>query len=163
MLKGGVKVEKSLHQETVSVKYNGKEKWHNKKTGEVLDVHRIQESSTQDNFFMKIWKLNMMKALEQIGNKKVDVLNYIIDNMNRENRIIATQKEIAEKVGCSRQTVSTVVSQLRKSGYITTETREIQLSPSIMFKGGHEERMAVLFDFEQRKKEYQQKKEKADK
>jgi redox-regulated HSP33 family molecular chaperone len=150
---GGVKVKETLHQDTISVKFNGKERIKNETTGEIMDVMRVKEASTQDNFFMKVWKLNMMKALEKIGNKKIDVLNYILENMDHENKIIATQQEIADKVGCSRQTVSTVVGQLRESGYIMTETREIQISPDIIFKGGHDQRMNVLIEYEQRKKE----------
>jgi DNA-binding MarR family transcriptional regulator len=152
-------VKKTLDQDTVSVRFNGTSKWVNKETGEIKEVYELKESSTQDNFFMKVWKLNMMKALEKIGNKKIDVLNYILENMDYENKIIATQQEIADEVGCSRQTVSTVVGQLRESGYIMTETREIQLSPDIIFKGKHDQRMTVLIDYEQRRK----KKQKADK
>lgn len=154
-------MKKTLHQDTISVKFNGKSKWVNQETGEIKEVYELEESSTQDNFFMKVWKLNMMKALEKIGNKKIDVLNYILENMDYENKIIATQQEIADEVGCSRQTVSTVVGQLRESGYIDTETRQIQLSPDIVFKGKHDQRMTVLIDYEQRRKKKQ--KQKADK
>ena len=71
--------------------------WVNRETGEVRYVREIDVKTT-DKDFDKIWLTLMMSALDIIGNKKIDVLKYFVENRNRsDNLIFATQDTISEK------------------------------------------------------------------
>jgi len=147
------KVKKSkLPAKTTSyAKFKGKKKMIvDPETGEKEDVYTISEKSTMDNYFTKVWLTNILQALDMIGNKKIDVVNYILENRNESNnRLVATQKEIAEAVGCTRQTVSKVIVALRNSDFVRTKPGIVYINPNMAFRGGHKKRMYILHEYEQ--------------
>jgi len=95
--------------------------------------------------FEKIWLTSVMEALEQVGNKKFSVAQYILKNRDRNtNYLIQTQREIAEKCGVSLQTVSTTLKALEAADLIVGKSGIYQVNPEKLSYGGHNKRMAIL-------------------
>lgn len=117
-------------------------------TGETEDVQVIEHESTMDTNFSKIWIGHIVQALDLLGNAKIKVISYILENMNYENLLDMTQAEIGEEVGVSRRTVSEVVITLREAGFITTKPGRIYFNPEVVFRGGHAKRMFILHKYE---------------
>lgn len=105
--------------------------------------------SEKDFNFQKIWVHHLLSALDAIGNQKVKILMWLIDNKNNENIVIATQQRIAEETKCVRQTVASTLQLLVDAGAMTLIHPAVyQLNPDLIFKGQSEDRATILLEYE---------------
>ena len=76
------------------VKIVGTEQYINQRTGEIqeMQVINIQE---RDFNFHKIWLEHILTSIDLIGNQKTKLAFWIMNNLDKENRLIMTQREIA--------------------------------------------------------------------
>jgi len=102
--------------------------------------------------FDKIWLSTVMEALEQVGNKKMKVASYILNNRDKAtNYLIKTQREIAEECSVSLQTVSSTLKALESADMLVGKSGVYQINPDKIAKGGHNKRMAILRIYRQNK------------
>ena len=74
-------------------------------TGEIYPV-QINTVEDRDFNFHKVWLQNFIMSLDSIANQKLKLAFWIIENLNKENMLVMTQRKIAEKTGISLRTVS---------------------------------------------------------
>lgn len=118
-------------------------------SAEVIDEEWEEE---YDINFDKIWLSSVMEALEQVGNKKIKVANYILNQRDKStNYLIATQREIAEKCNVSLQTVSSTLKALESADLLVGKSGIYQINPDRIAKGHHNKRMAILRIYRQNK------------
>lgn len=130
--------------------------WVNKKTGETRETMQAEFDMTgskekrQDPFVIAVMSY-LVRMTDIIGNKKMQVVNYILDNMNLKggsaNALIITQKELAEKANVSRQTVSTTLNKLEEANLVKKRTGAIMLHPKIAMMGGKGKEKALMIEF----------------
>ncbi len=109
-------------------------------------------SEEVDINFDKIWLASVMEALEQVGNKKFSVAQYILKNRDRNtNYLIQTQREIAENCKVSLQTVSTTLRALEAADLIVGKSGIYQVNPDKLAYGENSKRMAILRVYRQNK------------
>ncbi|PWM27373.1 MAG: replication/maintenance protein [Clostridiales bacterium] len=133
-------------QQTTSkkVKYVGTEQFINVNTGEVEDfaVTGIEE---RDFNFHKVWMRNFISTLDIVGNQKTKLCFWIIDNLNKENQLIYTYRQIAEKTGMSLETVRVTMNILIESNFLRRQNQGCYIvNPDIVFKGTRPGRLNVL-------------------
>ncbi len=87
---------------------------------------------------------DMLEVLEQIGNKKIQVLEYLIDNMNNNNEINLSQREVAEETGISLQTINITFKALVKANLIKKIKRKYVLNTTIISAFGSSKKNAML-------------------
>jgi len=122
----------------------------NPETGELeeLDVKIIEQefnNDDKDNGFMKIWLGHVMSALDEIGNKKMEVVKFMLEKMNKNMNMLAmTQQEIADEVGVSSRTVNRTIKALERSDFITAKTGVYVINPNAIIRGTKEKRLNVL-------------------
>ena len=115
----------------------------------IIDEEWDEES---DINWDKIWLGQVMEALEQVGNKKIKVANYILKNRDKNtNYLIQTQREIAETCGVSLQTVSSTLQALEKANLIVGKSGIYQVNPDKIAYDKHSKRMAILRIYRQNK------------
>ena len=78
---------------------------------------------------------SVIQMIETIGNKKMQVVKYILQNMDSNNKLSETVREIAKGSKCSLQTVQETLVLLEKCGIIARKTGTVMLSPKIAHKG----------------------------
>jgi DNA-binding Lrp family transcriptional regulator len=118
-------------------------------TGEIIDVQTVYQESSDTNF-EKIWLAHLLVGLEELGNKKIRILSYLFRNRIVSHNIVTkTLQEIATETGISYPTVHDTIKILEKNGLITRKTGIIYLAPSMIFRGTHDNRMRILFEFRQ--------------
>lgn len=78
---------------------------------------------------------SIINMIESIGNKKMQVVKYILQNMDSNNKLSETVREIAKGSNCSLQTVQETLSLLEKCGVIARKTGTVMLSPKLVHKG----------------------------
>lgn len=125
----------------------GKADYINSNTGEVETFNVIEEKD-QDFNFEKIWLGHLLTSLDIIGNKKMLVLNWLLANKDSENKIIGTQRVIAEKAKVSLPVVNETIKALVNANAIKKmQTGVFMLNPELVFKGRHSKRMNILLRY----------------
>lgn len=129
------------------VKFLGTKEFIDPETGE---VHKMQVTDIEerDANFHKIWLGHMLESLDMIGNQKIRVAMFILNNTNSDNEFIMTYRVIAEKTGISLQTITETMKVLQESNFIKKiRNGYYRLNPDIVFKGGKENRLDVLIRY----------------
>ena len=118
-------------------------------TGEKVSVVEAV-SQTQDVNWHKLWITHLISALDIVGNKKMKVVNYILDNLDwNSNVLIKTQQEIAKEAGIGFNTVNTTIKMLVDKKFLKVKTGVIMLNPDIIAYGSHNKRAHLLITFEE--------------
>lgn len=129
-------------------KYTGREVWVNQTTGEIREVDAFERSVGRQEAFMITYLAEIINMIETIGNKKMQVVKYILTNMCKTNNtLIITTRELAEKCDVGHNTVIDTLKLLENSGIIERRTGAIMVSPKLMnnWKGGKEATMMVKY------------------
>lgn len=130
----------------------------------LVDVETGQEYPVQLNViedrdfnFHKVWLQNLIMSMDSIANQKLKLAFWIIDNLNKENMLVMTQRKIAEKSGISLKTVSTTMKMLCEPKNENGEecipflqkinSGAYRVNPNVLFKGSHSNRMGVCFEY----------------
>ena len=131
--------------------YVGTKKVYDEEGNEIL-LDMIHKKN--DNLDRKGWRRvilgDLLTVIDSIGNKKIKVLEYLIDNMNGSNEIDLTQREVAGGLKISIQTVSTTFKELEKANLIKKIKRKYVLNTQIVSAYGSKEKNSYLclnYDF----------------
>lgn len=130
------------------MKYTGTEVWVNTRTGEKRAVDEFERPVGRGEQFAITYLAEIINMIDTLGNKKMQVVKYILKNMCKSNNIlIATQREIAEATGLSTKTVNETIKLLSDSGIITCRVGSIMLSPHFCnnWRAGKEATMMVRY------------------
>lgn len=132
------------------VKVIGSEEYINSRTGEVetFNVIRIED---RDFNFHKIWLAHVLDAIDELGNAKIKVLTYLLENrQHASNMVVRSYEEIARHTGTSVSTVVRTVKCLEKYDILRRKkgtTGILFLNPNVIFKGPLGNRLRVLLDY----------------
>ena len=116
-----------------NTKYTGKEIWVNQKTGEVREFDTFERAVGRKESFMIAYLGEIINMIETLGNKKMQVVKYILANMCKTNNtLIITTRELAEACKVGLNTVIDTLKMLEESGIIERRTGAIMVSPQLM-------------------------------
>ena len=118
---------------------------------EEMQVISIEE---RDANFHKIWLTHLISGIELIGNQKIKLAFWIIENLDSENKLVMTQRTISEKTKISLQTVSKTIKALVECDFlIKINSGAYRVNPDMLWKGGKDARLNVLFQYTNEKQE----------
>ena len=104
----------------MSTKIIGTQEYINSSTGEIHQFDLVEKK--MDIMSKKGWRRTNLKALMEIlalvGNKKIEVFNLLIQNINGRNQVELTQREVSKILNIDLKTVSTTFVELTASGLI---------------------------------------------
>lgn len=131
---------------------NHVETWINQDTGEVRQVVPT-EIKAVDKGFDKVWLGMILAVLGLFGNKRIDVVRYIVENRSRtENTITVSQKKISNDTGVSIQTVNQTIKQLENADFLhRVVPGHYRINPAVIWRGSHMGRMAIMAKFSEEK------------
>lgn len=116
-------------------------------TGESIACEVVSIEDRDFNFH-KVWLGHIIQALDAVGNQKIKVITFLLDNMSKDNLIILSQREIAEKSNVSVAIVNQTVKALKEADFIVEVKRGLyQINPSAVFKGSHNGRLNVMYQY----------------
>lgn len=134
-----------------NVKIVGTETYIKRSTGELeeMQVMRIEE---RDANFHKLWLEHILHTMDLIGNQKTKLAFWLLDNLDKENKITMTYRQIASKSGMSYQTVYRTMNTLIESDFLVKiNGGAYRINPNILFKGGKTDRLNVLLQYRDEK------------
>ena len=115
-------------------------------TGEVKEVDVLFKEIPRTGFAIT-YLSSIIQMIESIGNKKMQVVKYVLQNMDSNNKLSETVREIAKGVGCSIQTVQETLSLLQSVGIIARKTGTVMLSPKLVHKGNAKRERFLMTKF----------------
>ena len=131
------------------IKIVGTETYINQATGELQEMQVVNIEDRDFNFH-KLWISHIINSLDLIGNQKVKLAFWIIENLNKENQLIMTYRQISEKSGISLDTVRRTITALIDSNFLVRiNNGAYQVNPDVIFKGTRSGRLNVLYQYNQ--------------
>ena len=73
--------------------------------------------------------------IEKLGNKKIQVLSYLLDNKDANNSLNTSIRKIAAATDSSTKTVNDTIQILKDAGLLKREGTVYMISPDLMIKG----------------------------
>lgn len=105
-------------------------------TGEVHDVPVILHFDKTNKDFEMIFYGHLLDVLNDLGNKKIQVLQYIIKNRSKsENTFIGTVRDISTALNISIPTVHSTLVLLEDKGVIKRKTGVIYIDADLICDG----------------------------
>lgn len=141
-------IEVGRQQTTKKVKFVGTEQFINVSTGEVeeFNVSNVEE---RDFNFHKVWMRNFIATLDIVGNQKTKLCFWIIDNLNKENQLLFTYRQIASATNISLETVRVTMNILLESDFLRRVNQGCYIvNPDIIFKGTRNGRLNILNQYQ---------------
>lgn len=129
------------------VRVIGTQKYLNTDTNEVCEMQVIDIEERDANFH-KLWLGHIIQSIDLIGNQKTKLAFWILDNLDYENKLTMTYRQIADKSNMSYQTVYRTMKALVESNFlIKINGGAYRVNPDVIFKGGKTARLNVLFKY----------------
>ena len=136
-------------QTTKKQKFIGYKTLVDPETGETYPM-QMNVLEERDFNFHKIWFQHLVNSLDGISNQRLRLAFWIIDNLDRENKLTMTQRAMAEKSGMSLDTVSKTLKALQEGKppfLVKINSGAYRVNPDVIFKGSHSNRMGVCYKY----------------
>ena len=98
----------------------GPDVWINQRTGEIVEAQTLTKEvrGDVDVGFHKLWIGHILETIDEVGNAKVKVLFWLMRNMDANNMVKATVRQIAERSQVGEATVKRLMAALRKADVV---------------------------------------------
>lgn len=137
-----------LKQEN-KVIHRGLKRYQDLDTGEIIEANEVIKK-VERNGFMITYLSAIINLIDSLGNKKMQVVKYILKNMEKSNNtLIITTRELAEKSKVTQKTVVTTLKTLEDAGIIKRKTGAIMIHSDLIHKGSANKEKALLTRFEE--------------
>lgn len=121
-------------------------RYKDEQTGEVFEVPVMNHQKGKNNFEM-IFYGHFLEILNDLGNKKIQVLQHIVKNRSKsENIFIGTQRDIANALGINVMTVNKTLVILEDKGVIKTKTGVIYIDDDLICDGRFKDRIMHVYN-----------------
>jgi len=126
------------------IKVIGTQEYINASTGELVEM-QVTDIEERDFNFHKLWLRNFIATLDIIGNQKTKLCFWIIDHLDRENKLCFTQRQIADMSGVGIKTVNLTMQILTKADFLRKVNQSVMMiNPNIIYKGRRQSRVNML-------------------
>ena len=117
-------------------------------TGEIKEVDVVIKPTSRHNFYITYLSA-IVQTIDSVGNQKMKVVKYILQNMDSNNKLVETTNEIAKKSGVSKGTVVETLKLLEKADIIARKTGCVMLSPKFAHKGNIQKERYLMTKFQE--------------
>ena len=114
--------------------------------GDIINADVVIKEIPRTGFSIT-YLATIISLIDNIGNKKMQVVKYILQNMNPQNMLIETVREISKKSGCSPQTVNQTLQLLERCGIVARKSGCVMLTPKLIHKGNAQKEKYLLMKF----------------
>lgn len=116
-------------------------------TGEIIEVPLVEKSIAENKNFDMILYGIFLNLLDEIGNKKIKVLKYLVSNRIKINNLVPySVQELADGCGVSYKTAWSTVQTLESAGVIRRKTGKIYIDHSLIMDGRYKKGIMTVFN-----------------
>lgn len=107
-------------QRGVTTKFFGRRLVKDLESGEVIELEYAEKSVKRGlkRGWQRVYLEDFMEILTSFANKKVEVVEFILNNLNSENQLTLTYRDITERSDVSYKTVADTFKELQKMDFI---------------------------------------------
>lgn len=138
-------------QTTKKQKFVGYKNLVDPETGESYPM-QMNVLEDRDFNFHKVWLQHLVNSLDGVSNQRLRLAFWIIDNLDKENKLTMTQRAIAEKSGMSLNTVTKTMRALQEGNppfLVKINSGAYRVNPDVIWKGSHSNRMGICYEYRQ--------------
>ena len=142
-------------------KFVGVKNYIDAETGEVVPM-QVNKLEDRDFNFHKVWLQHLVNSLDGISNQRLRLAFWIIDHLDQENKLVMTQRAIADKSGMSLNTVTRTMKSLQEGDppfLQKINSGAYRVNPDVIWKGSYSNRMGVIYEYNTTQAERPPKKE----
>lgn len=99
--------------------------------------------------FEVVYCSELFEVMRDLGNKKIEVLAFILDHKDGNNQLNYTNTQLSKAIQVSRPTVIETLKVLECAGLITRKNSVIMVSPHLMVKGNQIREAYLMRKFEE--------------
>ena len=140
------------YSDNANIKYISKTTKYCDETGE----HEMTETDVYKRYyggphFYRVWLSDLLYHLNLISNsRQMDVLFYILDNVNSDNLFIGTNRAIADATKASTKTVNTIIKKMVDNELMKVKQRGVYMvNPTLLMKGDNVKKHKMTIVYEQ--------------
>lgn len=144
------------YSENAKIKYISKSTKYVDESGE----HEMTETEVYKKYyggphFYRVWLSDLLYHLNLISNsRQMDVLFYILDNVNSDNLFIGTNRAIAEATKASTKTVNIIIKKMIDADLMSMKQRGVYMvKPTLLMKGDNVRKHRLTIEYENIKRE----------
>ena len=127
----------------------GISRWQNLETGEIIDATEITKKIGRQGF-MITYLSAIINLIEVLGNKKMQVVKYLLNNMEKANNtLIITTRELADKSKVGHNTVLETLKILESAGIIKRRTGAIMVNSNLIHRGNERKEQTLIARFQE--------------
>lgn len=130
----------------VTTEYKGKRRVKDLDTGEIFEIDYIKK--TTDRRLKGGWKRvylgDFLEVLLEIGNTKIKVFEFVLNNVDSNNKLTMSIRQVSEKVGISYKTTHETFKKLAEKGLIRKYGTAWVVMPSFVSTFGSDAKNARL-------------------
>lgn len=107
----------------------------------------------RDFNFHKVWLQHLVNSLDGISNQRLRLAFWIIDNLDKENQLVMTQRAIAAGSGMSLNTVTRTMKALQEGDppfLQKINSGAYRVNPDVIWKGSYSNRMGVIYKYQEK-------------
>lgn len=107
----------------------------------------------RDTNFYKVFLEEFTRCIEKIGNQKIKVFCWVLNNIGKNNQFSYTYRQIADKTNTSYSVVAETMRTLLDIDFFRKEGKILVINPDILFKGTYRRRKGVLRQYNEADRE----------
>ncbi len=136
----------------VKTSFLGRREVIDKATGEVIELEYIEKKVSHDlkRGWRRVYMENFMELLTGLyaQARKIDVIEFILDNLNSENQLTMSQTEVIKRTGVSRPIVVDTYKYLIKNDFMKKRGTVFIVNPKYVCAFGSDRKNAnILINF----------------
>ena len=130
----------------VTIEYKGKKRVKDLETGEIFEIDYIKKTTDRQlkGGWRRVYLADFLEILLEIGNTKIKVLEYILNNVDSNNKLTMSIRQVAIRVGISYQTTFETFKKLEEKGLIRKVDTVWVVMPSFVATFGSDAKNARL-------------------
>jgi len=118
-------------------------------TGEIIEAIEIVKKIGRQGF-MITYLSAIINLIETLGNKKMQVVKYILSNMEKSNNaLIITTRELAKKSNVGHNTVIETLKILENAKIISRKTGAVMVNPNLIHRGSQSKEQTLIAKFQE--------------
>ena len=117
-------------------------------TGEEVKAETVVKKVDRSGFEIT-YIAYLCDLFEILGNQKMKVLKYLLENKTADNLVVDTIRSISEKSGVSLQTVHRTLVVLSEKGVISRKNGVIVIHPKVAHKGNYHKEKNIMIKFQE--------------
>ena len=131
---------------SVTTEYKGKKRVKDLDTGEIFEIDYIKKTTDRQlkGGWRRVYLGDFLEVLLEIGNTKIKVLEYILNNLDSNNKLTMSIRQVAIRVGISYQTTFETFKKLEEKGLIRKIDTAWVVMPSFVSTFGSDAKNARL-------------------